>query len=111
VKPRPFFLPGPGAQAPDDFPAAGRSPVPGGAAGENGGEASGRSAAGAAAIVPRTEPNWGDLQGAYRVLRSYGYTMVRRRSGAILVDGHRYSPARVRELARRLKAGRVSWQR
>ncbi len=108
---RPSSLLGIGAQAPEDQPAADCSPVPAGAAGEDGGEASGRSAAGAAGVIPRTEPDWGDLQDAYRVLRGCGYTMVRRRVGGILINGHRFSPKRVRELATNLKAGRLRWQR
>jgi len=57
-----------------------------------------------------TEPDWGDLQDAYRTLRDYGYTMARRRCGGILVDGHRMQPHQVRRMADKLRAGKMRWQ-
>lgn len=61
--------------------------------------------------VAMAEPDWGALQDVYRTLKSFGYIMSRRRNGHILVDGHRSSAAKARELAAKLSAGALKWQR
>lgn len=124
-----------GAVAPEDLPAAGRSPCPDPLGGEEGGRASGRSAAGADAfVVPlgasrevelaaieafmvqrgaSSVPAFGDLGADVQVLRGFGYAVShapRRGGRAYLVDGHRYTAADVRRLARRLQGGKVRWQ-
>lgn len=57
----------------------------------------------------RSEPDWGDLQEVYRVLRAYGYSLVRS-GGRIRLDGHVATPGTLRALAARLAQGRVHWQ-